>query len=382
MKENMNLASDWVTETLRLGQSHTWIVQVFIIVLVTLVASLIAKKIFDRLEKSAAKSNTFWDDLLVSSARKPVRVFIWLNGLLLAVDVVRQVSNEPIFNFVDPVQDVSFIVLFAWFMISFIKTGEETVQDPTNVKNPIDATTASALGKLLRLSVLITTGLVVLQSMGFSVSGVLAFGGIGGIAVGFAAKDMLANFFGGLMVYLDQPFKVGDWIRSPDQNIEGTVEDIGWRHTRLRTFDLRPIYVPNATFTNITVENPSRMLNRRIYETIGVRYADAGKVAAIVEQVKTMLQEHEEIDHTKTLMVNLNTFASSSVEFFVYTFTKTINWVEYHGIKQEILLNIINIIEANGAEIAFPTQTIHMAAGDGEARSGENGQSEIGPEEA
>ena len=104
-----------------------------------------------------------------------------------------------------------------------------------------------------------------MQALGYSISGVLAFGGIGGIAVGFAAKDLLANFFGGLMIYLDRPFSVGDWIRSPDKNIEGTVEEIGWRLTRIRTFDKRPLYVPNSTFTQISVENPSRMLNRRIY---------------------------------------------------------------------------------------------------------------------
>ena len=116
-----------------------------------------------------------------------------------------------------------------------------------------------AMAKLLRLSVIITAGLVVLQTLGFSISGVLAFGGVGGIAVGFAARDLLANFFGGLMIYLDRPFSVGDWVRSPDRNIEGTVERIGWRLTVIRTFDKRPLYVPNSVFANIAVENPSRM---------------------------------------------------------------------------------------------------------------------------
>ena len=113
-----------------------------------------------------------------------------------------------------------------------------------------------------------------MQLFDYSVSGLLAFGGIGGIAVGFAAKDLLANFFGGLMIYLDRPFSVGDWIRSPDKEIEGTVEDIGWRLTRIRTFDKRPLYIPNSIFASISVENPSRMSNRRIYEKIGIRYDD------------------------------------------------------------------------------------------------------------
>ncbi|MBT8448944.1 MAG: mechanosensitive ion channel family protein, partial [Gammaproteobacteria bacterium] len=164
-----------------------------------------------------------------------------------------------------------------------------------------------------------------------------------------------------LMVYLDKPFKIGDWVRSADRQIEGVVEYIGWRQTRIRTFDKRPLYVPNAVFTTITVENPSRMLNRRIYETIGIRYEDAGRMGQIVSKVKDMLLNHPEIDTESTLIVNFNEFAASSLNFFVYTFTKTTNWIEFHEIKQDVMLKIIAIVEESGAEMAFPTQTLHFA---------------------
>jgi MscS family membrane protein len=196
--------------------------------------------------------------------------------------------------------------------------------------------------------------------MGVSISAVLAFGGIGGIAVGFAAKDLLANFFGGLIIYLDRPFSVGDWIRSSDRDIEGTVEYIGWRQTRIRTFDKRPLYVPNAIFNSITVENPSRMQNRRIYETIGIRYDDISLMQPIVEQVEKMLKAHEAIDTSQTLMVNFNAFSASSIDFFIYTFTKTTNWVEFHQIKQDILLKVSHIIQDNGGDIAYPTQRLQL----------------------
>jgi MscS family membrane protein len=162
------------------------------------------------------------------------------------------------------------------------------------------------------------------------------------------------------MIYLDRPFKVGDWIRSPDREIEGTVEYIGWRQTHIRNFDKRALYIPNSIFTSIAVENPSRMKNRRIYETIGLRYEDAGKVYDIITSVKLMLQNHPEIDANQTLIVNLNKFAASSLDFFIYTFTKTTNWVKFHEVKQDIMLQIINIIEEKNAEIAFPTSTIHL----------------------
>ena len=199
-----------------------------------------------------------------------------------------------------------------------------------------------------------------MQTLGFSISGVLAFGGVGGIAVGFAAKDLLANFFGGLMIYLDRPFSVGDWVRSPDKEIEGTVEDIGWRQTRIRTFSKRPIYVPNSIFMNIVVENPSRMSHRRIFETIGVRYNDINQISAIVNDVKAMLKNHSEIDQKQTMIVNLNQFNESSVDFFVYTFTNTTNWIKYHEVKQDVLLKISDIIESHNSSIAYPTRVLHI----------------------
>jgi len=358
--EFVNGSLDELKKFFEFSADYTWIFQVFIIVLLTLFANFFIRKVFDRLAHAGTLSGTQFDDVLIETARKPVRFFVWVAGILFAAGVVKEVSNEPIFDFIDPIREVSFITLFAWFAVRFIRQGEVAVQKPGVLANPMDATTASALGKLLRLSVIITTSLVVLQTLGFSVSGILAFGGIGGIAVGFAAKDLLANFFGGLMIYLDQPFKVGDWIRSPDKSIEGSVEHIGWRLTCIRTFDKRPLYVPNATFASISVENPSRMLNRRIKETIGVRYDDAAKLSKIVADVKQMLVDHEHIDNTQTLIVNVNSFGPSSIDFFIYTFTHTTDWIWFHEIKQDIMIKIIDIIEGNGAEFAFPTQTLHV----------------------
>jgi len=119
--------------------------------------------------------------------------------------------------------------------------------------------------------------------------------------------------------------------------------------------------VPNSIFTNIIVENPSRMSNRRIHETIGLRYSDLTSMDKVVSEVEAMLRAHPEIDTEKTLMVNFNEFADSSVDFFIYCFTKTTQWVKFHGVKQDIMLRIAAIIEANHAEIAFPTSTIHLA---------------------
>jgi MscS family membrane protein len=102
------------------------------------------------------------------------------------------------------------------------------------------------------------------------------------------------------------------------------------------------------------------MLNRRIYETIGLRYADVDRMPAILANVKKMLEEHADIDHRQILMVNFVSFGASAVEFFVYTFTETTDWQIYHQVKEDVLLKIAAIVDEQGAEIAFPTQTVHL----------------------
>ena len=343
------------------GASSVWWIEIFIIVFISLLLGYLVNKGFTVLDRHAKQTRNVWDDALVSASRQPAVWLVWVVGVNFAAGIVARVMNSPWYNFVEPINRVAVLFLGALFLVNFIKRAEENLVDPVYLADPYDATTVRAVGKLARISVIITVILIAMQMFGYSIGGVLAFGGIGGIAVGFAAKDLLANFFGGLMIYLDRPFSVGDWVRSPDKEIEGTVEDIGWRLTRIRTFDKRPLYIPNAIFTSISVENPSRMLNRRIYETIGVRYDDISVVHSIVNEVKNLLENHPDIDTTQTLMVNFNQFAASSLDFFVYTFTKTTNWVEFHRIKQDVLLNIAAIIESQGAEIAFPTSTLHIA---------------------
>ncbi len=341
-----------------LTQDSGYILQTFIVIFIALLVDFAQRMVLKRLQVQALKTKNLWDDAILDALRKPVSLIIWAMGVYLATQIIQAATQAVIFNAMGALRDAVIIAALAWFLVQLIGHSERNILEK---KEDADKTTVTAIGKLLRLSVVVTAVLVALQTLGFSISGVLAFGGIGGIAIGFAAKDLLANFFGGLMIYLDRPFAVGDWIRSPDRNIEGTVEKIGWRLTLIRTFDKRPLYVPNSIFTQIAVENPQRMLNRRIYETIGLRYDDASKVREIVALVKDMLTHHPEIDTSQTMIVNFNKFASSSMDFFIYTFTKTTNWIHYHEVKQDILLKIVDIIEQEGAEIAFPTSTIHLA---------------------
>lgn len=341
-----------------LGIATEWL-SVLLLLVAGAVVHLLMGLLVRHLHRAASSSELNWDDVIVTALERPVRVVVWVVVAFLVLDVfpvadgLRAVALQA--------YDTVLVITLAWFLHRLIHGAEqELLCEKHGARQSADKATVRAVAKLLRVVLWVIAGLMILQSLGVSISGLLAFGGIGGIAVGFAAKDLLANFFGGLSIYLDRPFTAGDWIRSPDRNIEGTVEDIGWRLTRIRTFDQRPLYIPNAVFSQISVENPSRMHNRRIYETIGLRYQDADKLAPVVEQVREMLQQHPQIDLNRTLIVNFVSFGPSSLDFFVYTFTKTTDWVTYHGIKQDVLLKILEIIHANDADVAFPTRTLQL----------------------
>lgn len=333
-----------------------WDSNVVLITFASLVAWICWRLVYNQLEVLVNTTRFYWDDLVLASIKTPVSTLIWCWPATLSIGFLLEDYTTSKLNWLSTLKEILLIAIFLWIVIRLINNIEEYILD----QRKRDETTVQAVAKIARLFFIVIATLTVMQAFGLSLSGLLTFGGVGGLVVGFAAKDLLSNFFGGMMIYFDRPFKVGDWIRSPDREIEGTVERIGWRMTIIRTFDKRPLYVPNSVFSNIVVENPSRMQNRRIKEDIGIRYKDGDKVELIVTEIKQMLKSHPDIDAKQTLIVNFNGFGPSSLTLMIYTFTKTVNWIRYHNVKQDVLLKIYAIIKQHDADIAFPTQTIHV----------------------
>ena len=336
-----------------------WLVEVLLIISVIIVINILTRLILNVLKNQAHKTDNIWDDGIINSIYKPFTILVWILGIVFTLEAFNNdlkaitISEE----FVSNLKKSGIIFSIALFLTNLSKNFQNAIiQNNAEKKIDIDVATYEAINKIVRLSVIITSSLIILQTFGFSISGVLAFGGIGGVAVGFAAKDMLANFFGGLMIYLDRPFRKGDWIRSPDRDLEGTVENIGWRQTSIRNFRKNIIYIPNSIFMSVIVENPSRMTHRRIHEVIGLRYKDLSKMVPIVDEVKNMLMKHKGIDQEQTTLVSFDNYSDSSIDFFVRTYANTTEWINYHKIKQDVLIQIGNIIEKHKAEIAFPTR--------------------------
>ena len=310
------------------------------------------------------KTATDFDDIILKSIQKPLTYLIILVSLILISEALN--SLFQIFEFFDTSKVIYLliVILISWTVLrilngyysnkSFLKNLKES-DDPMVIEQTYEITI-----RIFKIIVIIITALTLMQEFGLSISGLLAFGGVGGLVIGLAAKDLLSNFFGGLMIFLDRPFKVGEFIKSPDRNIEGIVESIGWRLTVVRTFSKNVLYIPNSAFANIVVENATRMTNRRINQIIGLRYDDLDKIPKIVDDVRIYLESHNDIDQSNKPTVYFQSFSASSCDFFIRAFTNTKDWREFLKIKEQVLYKVSEIINNHNAAIAFPTMTIEM----------------------
>ena len=342
-----------------LFQRHSWLIQPMLVLLIATVLTYTCYLVHRRLQPRLAHNGHPIVDALLQAIYWPLIVSIWVEATFAILRLFTHRLDEALISLLDKIREIGLILLLAWVFVRFIRSFEGLLLSGHLTKRHPDETTVQATGKLLRVAAVIIVVLFVMPVLGIPVSGIVAFGGGSAIVVGIGAQQILANYFGGLLIYSDRHFKVGDWIYSPDKQIEGTVEYIGWRATQIRTFDKRALYVPNAAFSSIIVVNASRMTNRRIKETIGIRYRDAQVLQQITEEIRTMLQAHPGIDQRQTLMVHFTAFAPSSLNIEVYTFTKTRDWKTYRDVQQDVFLKIIEIVENNDAEMAFPTSTIH-----------------------
>lgn len=199
----------------------------------------------------------------------------------------------------------------------------------------------------------------VLQVWGINVGGLVAGLGIGGLAFALAAKDTAANIFGSVALLLDKSIRIGEWIKIGD--VEGTVEDIGMRTTKIRSFGKSLITLPNQMIANSPIENFSRRGVRRIKMTIGVTYnTTSEQMAQILCDIKEMLKTHPSIAQKETMLVNFTSFDDSSLAIFIYTFSNTANWAGYMNIREDINLKIMKIIEENHSSFAFPSQSLYV----------------------
>lgn len=303
------------------------------------------------------KTSNTYDDAILEAIKVPVDYLFILIGAKFAKEVLQ--LNTNIDSFIDHLLHSGFLLILFWALILILNHLANHIHKITNkFGDKISAEVANFVIKSIRFFIIIIAGIALLQEWGYNVSGFLASMGLIGMAFALAAKDTAANLFGSMVIFIDKPFKIGDWIMTPD--VEGTIETIGIRSTKVRTFAQALVTVPNATLANSAILNWSRMGKRRIKMNIGITYDTPAKsIENIIKEIKEMLANNDNI-HDDVIMVNFSEFAASSLNIFCYYFTKTTNWSEFLEVREETYLEIMKIVENNGSSFAFPTQTLHI----------------------
>ncbi|PLY03711.1 MAG: mechanosensitive ion channel family protein [Desulfuromonas sp.] len=340
-------------------------VQSWLTALGIIIAAWIVKRIFgviyDRvLHSISAKTKNDYDDLIITSLQKPAEMLVFIGGLFLALQTLelpaRPVNLQSLSHAMIQVL-VTIAIARAFFNMAGI-IDRLLCKRVECSSSSLDENLVGMMRKFLRGLIIFFAILMVIQNLGYSITGLLASLGIGGIAVAMAARDSIANIFGSLMIIFDRPFKAGDWILAGD--IEGTVEEVGFRSTKIRTFAKTLITVPNNVIANMAVDNFSRMPKRRIKLNIGVTYDTTSKqMQTAVEKIRQLLKDDPAIDQ-EFFLVNFTDFGASSLDIMVYCFTTTTNWGEYLDARQALSLKIMETLEALGLEIAFPSRTVYL----------------------
>ena len=216
----------------------------------------------------------------------------------------------------------------------------------------------SFLSKIIRVIIILLAVAIIAQEWGFDVNGFVAGLGLGGLAIALAAKDAIANVFGGIVIITDKPFTVGDWIATP--SVEGVVEDVNFRSSKIRTFANAVTTMPNSVLANEAIINWSRMGKRRIMFNLGVTYTTpAEKLHNCVDKIKSMLDCHPGI-HKELIFVRFDSFGGSSLDIFIYCFTISTKWGEYLEVKEDVNFKIMGILESEGVSVAFPSRSIYF----------------------
>lgn len=338
------------------------IVQEVVVVSLILLFFFLLRKIFTTyilkmIFKMLSRTNYEVNEKTVFAFKGPLQVFFLVTGIYVAL-LYLPFNQEWKLLFTKLFRSI-IIILITWVFYNLQDLQSilfDKLQKKLNFQ--VDKILLPFLSKFLRAVTIIIAFTIIVQEWGYNINGLIAGLGLGGLALAMAAKDALANIFGGVVILVDKPFSIGDWITT--SSVEGTVEDINFRSTKIRTFAQALVTVPNSTLANEAITNWSKMGKRRITFHLGISYTTPrNKLEKCINEIRTMLEKHPEI-HKETIFVQFENFGDSSLELFLYFFTITTEWGQYLKVKEDVNLKIMEILEREGVSVALPSRSIYL----------------------
>lgn len=294
---------------------------------------------------------------VVLPVARPVSILIIFPILILLIPVLQLpiTMNRYVVLTLRAIWPI-FAIVFFYRLVNVFSLYFERVAERT--ESTLDDQLVPLVRKVLKTFVVIVGALFILDNLDIDIMGIVAGLSIGGLAFALAAQDTIKNFFGSLMIFIDRPFQVGDWVTSGD--VDGTVEEVGFRSTRIRTFRNSVQYIPNGVITNQSVDNHGLRRYRRFHTQIALTYDTPPSVIEVfVEGLKEIVQKHPQT-RKDYYEIHLNEMANSSLNIMFYIFFEVPGWSDELRSRHEILISIIRLAEELGVNFAFPTQTLHM----------------------
>jgi MscS family membrane protein len=332
------------------------------VILGTFILKVLVKHVLDVWAKKLAKgTKTQLDDRLLAAFRRPAFFLVYIVGLYLSLEFLT-LPIEPVDlpRFLHALFTSLLIVDAAWFLSSATGILDIYMKRFTaETETKLDDQLVPIVRRAVKMVIFAIAFVMIIQNLGYSVSSLLAGLGLGGLAFALAAKDSLANMFGSVTIFTDRPFQVGDWVKMA--GAEGTVEDVGFRSSRIRTFEKTLITIPNSKIADSTIENMDARPIRRVKMTVGLTYdTSAEQMEKALEAIREILRDQDGVSQDYWL-VYFTDFSASSLDIFVYYFTKSKVWAEYLQVRQAVNLAIMRKLEELGLSFAFPSQTVYLA---------------------
>ncbi|MBO6622205.1 MAG: mechanosensitive ion channel family protein [Balneola sp.] len=334
----------------------------YIAIFCWLLLGLIFRKIFEfilenYIHKLAKKTKFTWDDDLIDGIDKPSG-FIFMMFFWLATFTNFQLS-VTVNHYLSLILEIAVSVGFIWLFYNLSDVFSKYLGVLTSkTETKLDDQLVPLIRKTLRFFVLLMGVILILQNNGYNVASLIAGLGIGGLAVALAARDTLANFFGSITIFVDKPFRIGDWIKVA--GVEGTVEEVGFRSTRIRTFYNSLVSVPNSNISNNEVDNLGLREYRRLLTTLNLTYSTSPEqMEAFVEGIKAIVKSNPHF-RQDFYEVHFNAFGAHSLDVMVYVFFKVPDWSTELQQKHNFFLEVLKLAKEVGVEFAFPTQTLHV----------------------
>ena len=338
---------------------YVWqVIGLFVWILLALVIGNLFERILTQyLTGWTKKTRIEWDDLLLESVQKPLGLVMLISFLLLSYTNLQ--FGVSINLYLSKILSISLSIAIFWVIYNLIDVFAEYLTYVTGrTENSLDDQLVPLVRKTLRVFIVVLGVIVILQNNGYNVASLIAGLGIGGLAVALAAKDTLANFFGSITIFVDRPFRMGDWIKT--SAAEGTVEEVGFRSTRIRTFYNSVVSVPNSSLANSEIDNLGMREFRRLKTILNLTYdTSPEQMEAFVEGIKAIVKANPNF-RQDYYEIHFHAFGAHSLDVLVYVFFSVPDWSTELQKRHNFLLEILRLAKALKVEFAFPTQTLHI----------------------